>query len=199
MRSLYAMLGSVVTIIASYLVVYILIGIFYFSKFSPQETFSPGFLVYATGIIAFPVLTILVSIIYFKWYGNINVRGIAVGGVLGLWLYTLVNEYLFRFVPYSAFIQIMLDCIPLLLIIIGYKFVTHKLSDNKVKFTLLGMAIGWVVTYAAVIGMRAAQNSLTSYFHFDTFEKSIVLGVIAISGVAGWLLSKNTKKKIIKS
>ncbi|MCR8842344.1 hypothetical protein NQ117_01470 [Paenibacillus sp. SC116] len=195
MRSLYAMLGSLVTVVASYLVALILLDNFYFSTSTPQDSFALSFLVYSIGMIAFPILTILVSIFYFKYDEMINVRGIAVGGVFGVWLYMLLDEHITIFVPYSSFIQKLLSLLPLLFIIVGYKVITRKLADNKVKYVLLGTVIGFIVSYVTVIGMRAAQNSLTSYFYFDTFEISIVLGAIAVSGVLGWFLARENKTK----
>ncbi|PZM63270.1 hypothetical protein DOE73_23120 [Paenibacillus dendritiformis] len=57
-------------------------------------------------------------------------------------------------------------------------------------FELLGMALGWLVGYFFVLGMRTIQNSLTSYFNFEMGEKTIVLASIAFFGILGWFISR---------
>ncbi|MBD8499730.1 hypothetical protein [Paenibacillus arenosi] len=196
MRSLYSILGSIVSIIASYLVVNFLLEIFYISKFSPSEVGMARLGAYLYAILAFPLLTIAVSVKFFKTYGKLNVRGIAFGGVFGFWLYTLVNNQLFiPYSPYSSIIQIVIDCIPLLCILIGIKAVPQKLSDYKLKYTMLGMGVGCMLSYIIVFSMRAVNNTFTGYISlFRSSEIPLVLGVIAVSGIAGWFLSEGMRK-----
>ncbi|WP_028596637.1 hypothetical protein [Paenibacillus assamensis] len=191
MRIIYSILGTIVTVVASCLGLYHFLDVFYFSTFRSQDNFYLILDILIVVFIVLPMVAILLLLFYFRSFDKVNVRGIAVGGVIGYLLYTLLDTYISGIVPS---IHPYLNYVMLLSIIVGYIVVKREFNDFKIVYIGIGSAIGWLLGYAAVIVMRAIQNSLTSYFYFDTFETSLVLGMIALSAVVGWLLSTNKKK-----
>ncbi|MBD8499727.1 hypothetical protein [Paenibacillus arenosi] len=191
MKIIYSILGSIVTVVASNLGLFHVLDVFYFSTFRSPDGFFPTLQSVVVAFTALLVLAILLLLFYFKSFDKVNVRGIAVGGAIGYLLYTLLDTYISADVPS---INPYLNYIMLLSIIVGYIVVKREFNDFKIVYIGIGSAIGWLLGYATVIVMRAIQNSLISYFYFDTFETSLVLGVIAVSAIVGWLLSTNKKK-----
>ncbi|MFD2702138.1 hypothetical protein ACFSVM_16865 [Paenibacillus shunpengii] len=78
--------------------------------------------------------------------------------------------------------------LPIIAIKAGYLLIQTTLSDRVLNWTLLGAACGWLVTYLIIIGGRAVQNTLTSYFNFSPSQQIVVLAGILVLSIVGWLI-----------
>ncbi|MFD2702139.1 hypothetical protein ACFSVM_16870 [Paenibacillus shunpengii] len=77
MKIIYSLLGSIVTALALYLCVYQLMDVFYYSSLPDRGPGSfPGLSAALTGIYLFPVVTLVVFILFVIIYNKINIRGI---------------------------------------------------------------------------------------------------------------------------
>lgn len=180
MKIIYSLLGSIVTALALYLCVYQLMDVFYYSSLPDAGPgIFPGLSAVLAGIYLFPAVTLVIFILFVIIYNKINIRGIWFGGAAGLWLYSL----LMTLAPSQVF-----NYLPIIAIIAGYILIQTTLSDRVLNWTLLGAACGWLVTYLIIIGGRALQNTLTSYFNFSPSQQIVVLAGILVLGIVGWLI-----------
>ncbi|OMC69048.1 hypothetical protein BK126_14795 [Paenibacillus sp. FSL H7-0326] len=183
MKIIYSLLGGIVTAVALYLCAYQLMDVFYYSSLPDRGPGSfPGLSAALAGIYLFPVVMLVIFILFLIVYNKINIRGIWLGGAAGLWLYSL----LMTLAPSQVF-----NYLPIIAIISGYILIQSTLSDRVLNWTLFGAACSWLVTYLVIIGGRAVQNTLTSYFYFSPSQQIVVLAGILVLGIVGWLIGMN--------
>jgi len=198
MKFIYSLVGSITISLAFILVVFNLMGLIFLEAPGSWQDDPLSELVFIMyGIIAFPFVSLLLFLLFIWMYHKLNIRGIAIAGGVGTWLF--FGIYIFSVDMAKYFMWI-----PLLFIIVGYFFIKREYEEFKLRYLLFGMVSGWVVSYLGILGKRWIQNSLTSYFSFNPTEKKFVIIAIAVLGIIGWLIGKHlvligNKKSPIKS
>ncbi|MGF9696136.1 hypothetical protein [Paenibacillus sp. MABNR03] len=182
MKMVYSLLGSIITVLALYLFAIPLINIFYIGTLPDEGPgIFPGLRIFLSSLIVLPVLILLFFGLYIIFYKKMNLQGLIYGGIIGLWLFSVLMELS----PLSIYYYL-----PLIATVACYFLVKPSRSDQVLNWTLLGTIFGWIITYLLVIVIRAVQNSLTSYFNFDPSQKILVFVGILLFGISGWFIGK---------
>lgn len=188
MKIIYSLVGSITLTLALILAAFNVLGLTVFVETTVSWQDDPlselAYIIY--GVIAFPIVTLSLFLLFIWMYHKMNIRGIAIAGGVGIWVFFGIHIYWADMAKYVMWI-------PLLFIIAGYFLIKHEYEDYKLRYLLLGMIFGWGISYLTVLGKRLFQNTLTSYFNFNPAEEKYVLIMIAILGITGWLFGKYSK------
>ncbi|PAD29562.1 hypothetical protein [Paenibacillus sp. 7523-1] len=188
MKMIYSLVGSVTFAFSIILASFNVLGLEAIFEATGSWQDDPlSELVYIIyGVIAFPIVSLSLFPIFIWKYHKLNIRGIAIFGGIGIWLFFGIYIYSIHMAKYVMWI-------PLVFMVVGYYLTKLKYDEYKLRNLLLGMILGWVVSYLIVIGKRLFQNSLTSYFNFNLAEQKFVIIAIAFFGITGWLFGKYNK------
>lgn len=188
MKIIYSLVGSITLTLAFILAAFNVLGLTVFLETTSSWHDDPlselAYIIYA--FIAFPFVTLSLFLLFTWMYHKMNIRGIAIAGGVGTWLFFGIHIYGADMAKYVMWI-------PLLFIIAGYFLIKREYEDYKLRYLLFGMILGWGISYLMVLGKRLFQNTLTSYFNFNPAEEKYVLIMIAILGITGWLFGKYSK------
>lgn len=188
MKIIYSLVGSITLALAFILAAFNLLGLTVFLEATGSWQDNPlselAYIIY--GVTAFPIVTLSLFLLFIWLYHKLNIRGIAIAGGVGTWLFFGIHIYWADMTKYVMWI-------PLLLIIAGYFLIKREYKDYKLRYLLFGMIFGWGISYLTVLGKRLFQNTLTSYFNFNSAEEKYVIIMIAILGITGWLFGKYSK------
>lgn len=168
------------------------------TKPTPGAADGLGFIILL--VILTPVLMILFLIVFYRFYERINMKGLLFGVITGLWLREVLEVIQGFFylsdqlnntirVINSPYLLLMIIILSLIFVRTSYKWL------NLNSFTI-GATTGFVFSYIIVLLLRKINNSLTSYFHFNSGEILIVVLSVLITSILGIIFGKMNEKKI---
>ena len=178
MKLIYSLAGSVTFAFSIILASFNVLGLagFYDATSSWQDDPLSELAYIIYGLIAFPMISLALFLMFIWMYPKWNIRGIAIAGAIGIWLFFGIYIFSIAMARYVMWL-------PLAFIVLGYFLIKRKYDEHKLRNLLFGMIVGWVVSYLMVLGKRVFQNSLTSYFNFDLAEQSLSLLLSHSSGL----------------
>lgn len=189
MRFIYSFVGSVAFAFSIILASFNVLGLAVFFDATGSWQDDPlselAYVIY--GLIAFPIISLALFLMFIWMYPKLNIRGVAIAGGIGIWLFFGIYIFSIDMAKYVMWL-------PLAFIVLGYFSIKRKYDDIKIRNLLFGMIVGWGVSYLMVLGKRLFQNSLTSYFNFDLAEQMFVIIVIAFFGIVGWIFGRYSKR-----
>lgn len=127
-------------------------------------------------------------------------KGLLFGVITGLWLrevLEVIQGFFYQSDQLKNTIRII-NSPYLLLIIIMLSLIFVRTSYkwlNLNSFTIAATT-GFVFSYIIVLLLRKINNSLTSYFYFNSDEILIVVLSVFITSVLGIIIGKKNEKKI---
>ncbi|OJH19174.1 hypothetical protein [Bacillus obstructivus] len=169
-----------------------------FTKPTPGAADGLGFIIFS--VLLTPVLMILFLIVFYRLYKRINMKGLLFGVITGLWLrevLEVIQGFFYQSDQLKNTIRII-NSPYLLLIIIMLSLIFVRTSYkwlNLNSFTITATT-GFVFSYIIVLLLRKINNSLTSYFYFNSDEILIVVLSVFITSVLGIIIGKKNEKKI---
>ncbi|WP_416295871.1 hypothetical protein ACM7Q1_03970 [Paenibacillus illinoisensis] len=191
MKFIYSLVGSVAFAFSIILASFNVLGLagFYYATSSWQDDPLSELAYIIYGLIAFPIISLALFLMFIWVYPKWNIRGITIAGAIGIWLFFGIYIFSIAMARYVMWL-------PLAFIVLGYFLIKRKYDEHKLRNLLIGMIMGWVVSYLMVLGKRLFQNSLTSYFNFDLAEQKFVFSAIAFFGIVGWLFGRYSKRSL---